>query len=336
MPSSSNFEYLVIMANQQHLDVLVQGVEAWNAYRKTISGIEKLDLRGAALRGVKLFNANLSDADLSDADLSETDLSFADLSGSNLCGANLDRAIVYGADFTFADLANATLRAATLRFVNFHSANLSGAHLHEATFGETILGNLDLSGVQGLDRSRHRSKSVLDHRTLMKSGPLPLRFLRGCGLTESLIDYLPSLLNQAIEFYSCFISYNHADKVFARRLHDTLQGRGIRCWLDEKQIRPGDDMHDEIDRGIKHWDKVLLCCSQNSLTSWWVDSEINKALAKEEALWKERQKKVLALIPLNLDGYLFSGWNSGMATQVRRRLAADFTGWEKDNAVFEA
>ena len=69
-----------------------------------------------------------------------------------------------------------------------------------------------------------------------------------------------SLLNQPIQFYSCFISYNHADKTFARRLHDTLQGRGIRCWLDEKQLLPGDDIHEALDRGIRLWDKVLLCC----------------------------------------------------------------------------
>src|ERR1039457_224253 len=48
------------------------------------------------------------------------------------------------------------------------------------------------------------------------------------------------LLNQAIEFYSCFISYSHAEKPFAYRLHDTLQSRGIRCWLDEHQVLPGD------------------------------------------------------------------------------------------------
>jgi hypothetical protein len=127
------------------------------------------------------------------------------------------------------------------------------------------------------------------------------------------------LLPQAIQFYSCFISYNHIDKAFARRLHDTLQGRGIRCRLDEKQLRPGDDIHEEVDRGIVLWDKVLLCCSKDSLSSWWVDNEIGKAFAKEQALMNERKKKVLALIPLDLDGYLFNAWNNGKASQVRER-----------------
>ena len=75
------------------------------------------------------------------------------------------------------------------------------------------------------------------------------------------------LLNQAIEFYSCFISYSHAEKPFAYRLHDTLQSRGIRCWLDEHQVLPGDDIYDQVDRGIRLWDKVLLCCSKESLTT---------------------------------------------------------------------
>jgi Pentapeptide repeats (8 copies) len=115
---------------------------------------------------------------LSQADLCKANLSVADLSAAHLNGANLS--------------------AADLRGANLIEANLSGARLYK-----TVLADLDLSSCKGLDSCAHDGPSIIDHRTLQRSGQLPLVFLRGVGLPDNLIDYLPSLLNQPFQFYSC-------------------------------------------------------------------------------------------------------------------------------------
>jgi hypothetical protein len=51
-------------------------------------------------------------------------------------------------------------------------------------------------------RCIHHGPSVVDHRTPQRSGRLPLEFLCGCGLPNRPIDYLPSLLEDAIQYYS--------------------------------------------------------------------------------------------------------------------------------------
>src|SRR5262249_43418117 len=113
------------------------------------------------------------------------------------------------------------------------------------------------------------------------------------------------------DYFSVFISYSHADSVFANRLYNALHVRGIRAWLDEKEMLPGDDIYEEVQKGIQRWDKVLLCASKSSLKSWWVDSEIDRIFQKERELFKARERKVLALIPLMLDDFMLLEWSSG-------------------------
>jgi hypothetical protein len=48
------------------------------------------------------------------------------------------------------------------------------------------------------------------------------------------------------------------------------------------------------------------------------------------------EKKVLALIPLDLDGFLFGAdYQSGKKAEITSRVAAKFVGWEKDHALFD-
>ncbi len=104
------------------------------------------------------------------------------------------------------------------------------------------------------------------------------------------------------------------------------------CWLDEHELLPGDDLLEGIDRGIRRQAKLLLCCSNASLESWWVDKEIEKGLQKEEEIWNLDHKRECCVIPLDLDGFIFGGWKSGKASLIRSRYIADFTRWRATDA----
>lgn len=46
-------------------------------------------------------------------------------------------------------------------------------------------------------------------------------------------------------------------------------------------LTQGDSIVKEIDFGIRTYDKMILVCSEASLSSWWVEDELNRILAKE-------------------------------------------------------
>ena len=237
------------MGNPQHLAKLLDGVEAWNQWRR----------RNPHIR----------------PNLREADLSRADLSGANLAGAHLGEV-----NFFSANLNGASLRGANLNGVNLSEADLNGADLTGAWAARALFVNLDLSGATGLDAMVHSGPSTLGIDTIYKSnGKIPHSFLRGCGVPEALITFMPSLVaaQSGIEYHSIFISYATEDHDFAERISVDLEANGFRCWLAPHNTQNDEWMRDHMDYAIQMQDKLLLILSKNSMNSPWVKAEVEKA-----------------------------------------------------------
>lgn len=307
------------------------------------------DLSGTYLNGANLGGANLGGAKLTEANLSETGLSEAHLMGAKLRGANLNGAdlsgvLLSGADLSGAnlkrahlagaDLANATLRRtnlseAELRFAKLSGTDLSEANLSGAVLSETVFANIDLTGATGLETCRHMGPSLIDFRTLAKSHPLPLVFLRGVGLPDNVIEYLPSLLDQPIQYYSCFISYSSKDDDFAKRIHADLQSKGVRCWFAPHDLPIGGKILDEIDAAIRLRDKVLLILSEHSIGSDWVEDEVKTAYEEE------RRRGQTMLFPIRLDDTVMETEEAWTAKLRADRNIGDFRQWKNHDRYRE-
>jgi hypothetical protein len=239
------------VANEEHLAQLKKGVKAWNEWRRTNSKV----------------HPNLSNARFSRADLSWANLSWADLRYAHFSGADLSETILHGAQLVAADLGGANLHGAILTGAILAGADLSTADLKEAWTGYTVFADNDLSTTKGLDLVHHLAPSTIGIDTIYKSrGKIPLAFLRGCGVPESFIEYMPSLVAAgAIQFYSCFISYSTKDQEFADRLYADLQNKGVRCWFAPHDVQGGKFLDEQIDAAIRMHEKVLLILSPDSI-----------------------------------------------------------------------
>ncbi|MDQ3919573.1 MAG: toll/interleukin-1 receptor domain-containing protein [Acidobacteriota bacterium] len=339
------------MAYPKHVRILKRGVAEWNRWRDenrdikpdlhavfkhpflppSISDwegfhLDEIDFDDSDyyepdLRDVELNGANLRDADLRDLDLRDKDISGADLGGTDLRGA----------DLRGADLKDARLIGAHLNGANLTAARLANADLFEASLFDTTLADIDLSEVKNLESVIHLGPSNLGINTIYKSrGNIPEKFLRGCGVPEDFITYLPSLTRKAIEFYSCFISYSSKDEEFARRLYADLQSEGVRCWFAPEDLKIGEKFRIKIDESIRLYDKLLLVLSESSVESEWVEKEV------ETAFEKEGEQKKTVLFPVRLDDAVLEA-KTGWAADIRRtRHIGDFREWKNHDSYRKA
>jgi hypothetical protein len=205
---------------------------------------------------------------------------------------------------------------------HLNGTHLAGAHLTKAILGYTILANVSLSRVIGLDQIEHRGPSSLGMDTLLNSdGSLPEIFLRGVGLPDHVIAYIPSLVCQPLQYYTCFISYSTKDQEFADRLYADFQAKGVRCWLATEDMPIGGKLLDTIDQAIRLREKLLLILSEYSVASEWVEDEVKTAFEEE------RRRKQTVLFPVRLDDVVMDT-GEAWATKLRAdRHIGDFRGW---------
>lgn len=323
----------------------------------TDADFSRADLRTAILRNSHAVNARFDGAqfryigpqiNFSGSSFVGATFEECDLAEANFFMANLSEATFVGTNLMRAMLRRARLDKAHLTSCGLHEAFLVDTSLHEArvdqcVFSQTVVTGVDLSVLASLEDCQYDGPSHVAgslEPTAIGLRQRPYRqgavetFFRGAGIPDEYLLTFRGTIQRPIEFYSCFISYSHSDAEFARRIYNDLQMSGIRCWLDEHALLPGDDIYAEVDKGIRLWDKVLLCCSRSSLDSWWVERELDTAFEKEKTIRHDRGENKLVIIPLDLDGYLLDQWNGSHASALRKRLAARFLGWEADGVLY--
>ena len=81
--------------------------------------------------------------------------------------------------------------------------------------------------------------------------------------------------------YDVFLSHNSQDKPRVRKLAERLKEAGLRVWLDEWIIKPGDDIYLAIEHGLEAARVQVLCLSPAALGSDWVALERSTVLFRD-------------------------------------------------------
>jgi uncharacterized protein YjbI with pentapeptide repeats len=132
------------MAEQEHLDVLHQGVAAWNEWRVAHPKVRP-DLCSTTLSWLELADADLHHCSLNDSRLHYTQLNNADLYRAAFGNASLYGADLRGARIAEVSFAGANMTRTDLRDAEILMTDFTGAHMVEANLQQARLIGAELS-----------------------------------------------------------------------------------------------------------------------------------------------------------------------------------------------
>ena len=107
------------------------------------------------------------------------------------------------------------------------------------------------------------------------------------------------------EYY--FVSYARDDGEFVLRLSNGLREAGVSIWMDQLDLKPGDQWDAAVERALQHYSGLIVVLSPRSATSRNVMDEVSYAL--------EENKTVLPVLMEQCD----------IPFRLRRFQRADFT-----------
>jgi len=85
--------------------------------------------------------------------------------------------------------------------------------------------------------------------------------------------------------HDVFVSHNNQDKPVARRVAHRLQAYGINVWLDERELRIGDELDVKIAEHIRRSGLVLVLASGAAARSAWVARELEFGISAGKTIF---------------------------------------------------
>lgn len=309
---------------------------------------ENVDLVFSTFFKANLTNAQFQKTILFETQFTEVNLSnsfFSDVKTQNVKfeKSSFHNSTIKNCQFINSNFSDVNFFESKIENVFFRNVNLSSTKFKNAVIGDLVFANSDLTDAQFLESVYHTYPSSIDFFTLLNSGGIESKnFLRGCGFRDIDIEFsklfvpyidieqstqiaykICELYNGSpIQYYSCFISYCSKDEEFARLLLRSLQNEGIRCWFAPEDLKIGDYFRKRIGEQIRIKDKLVLIISEDSISSEWVEDEVEKAIEEE------RQTKTEKLFPIRIDDSIFSA-RDNWAEKIRlTRHIGDFSKWK--------
>jgi uncharacterized protein YjbI with pentapeptide repeats len=341
------------------LSRIEKGEKSFQGTKIPNSDLSGLNLSNLNFCGSDFSNSNFSDSNLYNSVLhasiltktsfNETNLCGCDFSETNLSESEIISCQISNADFTDANLSSTTFECIDVEraifsrtsFLNavFNNVNFTNSWFDSCLIYNSIFNECSLVDVKIINTPlecfinseiNEMFDITIDWKSIGQSlSEIDLStFLRRCGIPELvsiyLIDSVKTLDPEMIfkHMQKVFISYGSPDVEFARKLKKSLTKNGVSTWFFEDDADFGQKLHKMMRENIRKYDRVLLICSEKSLTRPGVLNEIEQTLSREA-----REGGSSIFIPINLDNHIFSDefGNKDISQEILDRVAADFT-----------